>query len=141
VLLPLLVENGVFDVAAYLLESAAVRARRRLPVRHDRRPAARGEVPEHHGRAAAVRHRPATSGFGARGVVSDGGVHDDAGGRRGGWSDPAVPLSRISVVRTVGAFGAALGDILPGESSARDVDDELDDTGERVGIGAEEGPL
>ncbi|WP_254840396.1 DUF2391 domain-containing protein [Natronomonas marina] len=60
-------------------------------------------------------------------------------GRLGGWSDPAVALSRIAVVWTVGAFGAALGDILPGESSAPDINDELDDLGERLGIGDDEG--
>ena len=60
-------------------------------------------------------------------------------GRLEGWNDPAVALSRISVVWTVSAFGAAPGDILPGRSSARDIDDELDDIGERVGIGDEEG--
>ena len=60
-------------------------------------------------------------------------------GRLEGWNDPAVALSRISVVWTVSAFGAAPGDILPGRSSARDIDDELGDIGERVGIGDEEG--
>lgn len=60
-------------------------------------------------------------------------------GRLEGWSDPAVALSRVSVVWTVAAFGAALGDILPGESSARDINDELDDLGERIGVGDEEG--
>ena len=60
-------------------------------------------------------------------------------GRLRGWSDPAVALSRVSVVWTVSVFGAAPGDILPGESSVRDVDDELGDIGERVGIGDEEG--
>lgn len=60
-------------------------------------------------------------------------------GRLDGWSDPAVALSRISVVWTISTFGAALGDILPGESSAEDINDEIDDLGERIGIGDEEG--
>ncbi len=60
-------------------------------------------------------------------------------GRLDGWSDPAVALSRISVVWTVATFGAAIGDILPGESSARDINDELDDIGERIGVGDDEG--
>jgi hypothetical protein len=60
-------------------------------------------------------------------------------GRLGGWSDPAVALSRVSVVWTVSVFGAALGNTLPGKSSARDINDELDNIGERVGIGDEEG--
>jgi uncharacterized membrane protein len=60
-------------------------------------------------------------------------------GRLDGWADPTVALARISVVWTLCAFGAAIGDILPGESSARDINDELDDLGERIGIGDEEG--
>ena len=60
-------------------------------------------------------------------------------GRLKGWSDPAIALSRTSVVWTVSVFGAALGNTLPGKSSARDINDELDNIGERVGIGDEEG--
>jgi len=60
-------------------------------------------------------------------------------GRLRGWSDPAVALSRVSVVWTVSVFGAVLGNTLPGKSSARDINDELDNIGERVGIGDEEG--
>jgi hypothetical protein len=60
-------------------------------------------------------------------------------GRLEGWSDPAVALSRVSVVWTVSVFGAVLGNTLPGKSSARDINDELDNIGERVGIGDEEG--
>jgi uncharacterized membrane protein len=55
------------------------------------------------------------------------------------WSEPVDALSRICVVWTVSSFGAALGDILPGESSAKDINDELDDLGDRLGIGDEEG--
>mgnify|MGYP000574255204 CR=1 FL=1 len=60
-------------------------------------------------------------------------------GRLGGWSDPAVAFGRISVVWTAAAFGAALGDILPGESSGADINDEIDAFGERLGIGDDEG--
>lgn len=52
-------------------------------------------------------------------------------GRVGGWEDPAVAFARISVIWAAAAFGAALGDILPGESTGtdlRDVPDELGDT-------------
>lgn len=60
-------------------------------------------------------------------------------GRVGGWTDPLVALSRIFVVWNVAAFGAGLSDILPGESEGEDINDELDDLGERIGIGDEEG--
>ena len=60
-------------------------------------------------------------------------------GRLESWSDPGGALLRVVVVWTVAAFGAALGDILPGESSAPDINDELDDIGERIGIGDDEG--
>jgi uncharacterized membrane protein len=60
-------------------------------------------------------------------------------GRLDGWADPAVALARVSVVWAVGCFGAALGDILPGESAGEDINDELDEFGERLGIGDEEG--
>ncbi|MFW5950289.1 MAG: hypothetical protein ACOCR6_02940 [archaeon] len=46
-------------------------------------------------------------------------------GRVDNWRDPAVALARISVVWTVASFGAALGDILPGESSGDDINDDL----------------
>jgi uncharacterized membrane protein len=55
------------------------------------------------------------------------------------WSEPVDALARICVVWTVSSFGAALGDILPGESSAKDINDELDELGDRLGIGDEEG--
>lgn len=60
-------------------------------------------------------------------------------GRVDGWSDPAVAAGRISVVWTAAAFGAALGDILPGESTGEDINDEIDAFGERLGIGDDEG--
>jgi uncharacterized membrane protein len=41
------------------------------------------------------------------------------------WEDPVVALARVSVVWTVASFGAALGDILPGESSGADINDDL----------------
>ena len=46
-------------------------------------------------------------------------------GRVDGWDDPAVALARISVVWTVASFGAALGDVLPGESSGTDINDDI----------------
>lgn len=49
-------------------------------------------------------------------------------GRVGGWEDPAVAFARISVIWTAAAFGAALGDILPGQSKGtaiRDVPEEI----------------
>jgi uncharacterized membrane protein len=46
-------------------------------------------------------------------------------GRVGGWADPVIALARISVVWTVASFGVALGDILPGESSGTDINDDL----------------
>lgn len=45
-------------------------------------------------------------------------------GRLDGWADPVEALARINVVWTVASFGAALGDILPGESSGSDLNDE-----------------
>ncbi len=53
-------------------------------------------------------------------------------GRVAGWTDPVVALARISAVWAVAAFGAALGDILPGESSGDDINDQLADIGEYV---------
>lgn len=46
-------------------------------------------------------------------------------GRVSDWNDPVVAMARISVVWSVAAFGAALGDILPGESSGADINDNL----------------
>ncbi|TQQ82681.1 hypothetical protein EGH24_04325 [Halonotius terrestris] len=46
-------------------------------------------------------------------------------GRVDGWREPVVALARISVVWTVASFGASLGDILPGESSGADINDDL----------------
>ncbi len=54
-------------------------------------------------------------------------------GRVDGWEDPLVALARVSAVWSVAAFGAALGDILPGESSGDDINDDLADLGEQVG--------
>jgi len=52
-------------------------------------------------------------------------------GRVGGWTDPLLALARISVVWTAAAFGAALGDILPGQSGGteiKNVPEELSET-------------
>jgi uncharacterized membrane protein len=61
-------------------------------------------------------------------------------GRVDGWQDPVVAVARISAVWTVASFGAALGDILPGESSGDDLYDDLAELGERVADGGAEGP-
>lgn len=53
-------------------------------------------------------------------------------GRVGNWADPIVAIARISAVWTVAAFGAALGDILPGESSGADINDALGELSETV---------
>jgi uncharacterized membrane protein len=57
-------------------------------------------------------------------------------GRVADWNDPVVAMARISVVWTVASFGAALGDILPGESSGADINDELSEFVEWDGAGA-----
>ena len=46
-------------------------------------------------------------------------------GRVDAWEDPVIAVARVSVVWTVASFGAALGDILPGESSGDDINDDL----------------
>ncbi len=56
-------------------------------------------------------------------------------GRVGNWEDPVVALARISVVWTVASFGGALGDILPGESSGADINDDLAALGDLTGDG------
>ena len=48
-------------------------------------------------------------------------------GRLEGWADPTDAVARISVVWTIAAFGAGLGDILPGESEGQDINDVLAD--------------
>lgn len=60
-------------------------------------------------------------------------------GRVGGWEDPAIALARISVIWAAASFGAALGDILPGESKGADINDEIGGFGERLGIGDDQG--
>ncbi|WP_123620237.1 hypothetical protein [Halorubrum sp. CSM-61] len=54
-------------------------------------------------------------------------------GRVDNWEDPLVALARVSVVWTVASFGAALGDILPGESSGADINDDLEALGDGSG--------
>jgi len=49
------------------------------------------------------------------------------------WADPVVAIARVSVVWSVASFGAALGDVLPGESSGDDINDDFDQLGDRVG--------
>lgn len=54
-------------------------------------------------------------------------------GRVDNWQSPTIAVARITVVWTVASFGAALGDILPGESSGHDINDNLAGLGDRVG--------
>ncbi|MFB6362252.1 MAG: DUF2391 family protein [Halobacteriales archaeon] len=54
-------------------------------------------------------------------------------GRVGTLADPVVALARVSVVWSAASFGAALGDILPGESSGADINEELASLGETIG--------
>ena len=44
-------------------------------------------------------------------------------GRVDDWADPMVAFARISVIWAAAAFGAAIGDILPGESRGTDLGD------------------
>jgi uncharacterized membrane protein len=62
-------------------------------------------------------------------------------GRFEGWSDPVVAVTRISVVWTVASFGAALGDIPPGESSGDDINDDLAALGDGPATREGEAPL
>ena len=59
-------------------------------------------------------------------------------GRVGEWQEPVVALARISVVWTVASFGAALGDIFPGESSGDDINDDLSALGDRFEDGLDD---
>lgn len=49
------------------------------------------------------------------------------------WAATVEAVARVSVVWTAAAFGAALGDVLPGESSGADIHEELSDLGDRIG--------
>lgn len=51
-------------------------------------------------------------------------------GRVENWADPVTAIARISVVWTIASFGAALGDILPGESSGDDIYQDISDLGD-----------
>lgn len=42
-------------------------------------------------------------------------------GRVDGWTNPDVAFARVSVIWTASAFGAAVGDLLPGESKGTDL--------------------
>lgn len=55
-------------------------------------------------------------------------------GRVDGWEDPMVAFARISVIWAAAAFGAALGDILPGQSKGT----ELGDVPEEVTSGLDD---
>jgi len=60
-------------------------------------------------------------------------------GRVEGWTDPDVAMARISVIWAAASFGGALGDILPGESTGTDINEEIGRFGERLGIGDDKG--
>jgi uncharacterized membrane protein len=130
--LPLLVEDGVFDVADHLV-SATVFG---LPVWLL-------------GNAAFilamtwgllywtdfkdVKVRDPIGGFLPRRVLgvllislSTATVTMTMWGRVGGWSDPALAFARVTVIWTGAAFGAALSDILSGPSSGTTVGDIID---------------
>lgn len=47
-------------------------------------------------------------------------------GRVDGWADPTVATARIVVVWTAASIGAALGDLLPGESPGNDLTNALE---------------
>ncbi len=136
--IPFLVEDGVFDVADYFLSF-------RL-----------GEFPVYFllnavfvfgmiglvvywaGPKNVVVSRP-LFGFVPRRIVGIGIVSflTAAGlmvlwGRVTAATPPMEAVARISAVWTVASFGAALGDILPGESSGQDINDDLADFGEQV---------
>ncbi|MFB6254437.1 MAG: DUF2391 family protein [Halobacteriaceae archaeon] len=53
-------------------------------------------------------------------------------GRVLNWQQPLIGVARVSVVWTVAAFGASLGDILPGESSGDDINDNLSEISDKV---------
>lgn len=42
-------------------------------------------------------------------------------GRVGGWEDPLVAFARISVIWAAASFGAVIGDILPGQSTGTEL--------------------
>lgn len=47
-------------------------------------------------------------------------------GRLENWSDPVLAFYRLSVIWTAAAFGAALGDILPGPSKGTDLNELIE---------------
>lgn len=49
------------------------------------------------------------------------------------WGDPAVAFARISVIWAAAAFGAVLGDILPGESEGTEIGEIPATIGDTVG--------
>ncbi|WP_348612054.1 DUF2391 domain-containing protein [Halobaculum rarum] len=57
-------------------------------------------------------------------------------GRVDGWADPTAALGRITVVWSAAAVGAALGDLLPGESTGEDITRAVEqEIAERLGFG------
>jgi len=144
--LPLLVEDGVFDIGEHFVESTVAG----IPVwlvgnvafivaltwgllywsefRQVREPnPILGLVPRRLVGALAVSLFTATLTMTLWGRVE--------------WGDPVEAFARISVIWAAAAFGAALGDIIPGESTGtelRDVPEEVGGRVERLGKGSDD---
>ena len=138
--LPLLVEDGVFDIAAHFVERPAFFVLNALFVVS----MTAGLIYYADFRDVNV-HRPFL-GLVPRRLVAVLGISFltatfmmTVWGRVDGWANPEVALARVSVIWAAAAFGGALGDILPGESAGADINDEIDRFGERLGIGDDEG--
>ena len=135
--LPLLVEDGVFDIGEHFVESTVAG----IPVwllgnvifivvltwgllywsdfREVREPnPILGIVPRRLVGALAVSLLTATLTMTLWGRVE--------------WGEPVEAFARISVIWAAAAFGAALGDILPGESTGTEVRELPGEIGERV---------
>jgi len=53
-------------------------------------------------------------------------------GRVEGWEDPLLAFARISVIWAAAAFGAVLGDILPGQSSGTELNEVPEELAETI---------
>lgn len=138
--LPLLVEDGVYDIGDHFVETPIFFALNVVFVAS----IAAGLLYYADFRDVAI-HRPILGVVPRRFLAvllisfTTATITMTLWGRVEGWEDPSVALARISVIWAAAAFGAALGDILPGESRGTDMYDELDQFGERLGIGDQEG--
>lgn len=132
--LPLLVEDGVFDVANHLVSVTAFG----LPVwllGNVLFILAMTWVLLYWTDFKDVRVRDPLGGFLPRRVLGvllisllTATVTMTMWGRAGGWSDPTLAFARVTVIWTGAAFGAALSDILSGPSSGTTLG-EIIDTG------------